>query len=749
MSAGCSVISVKWKQSRAEQKIMSQARYRIGTALLAAALALPSTAVWADVWSLMSSGEAKEQLDPPACLKTPGADAKMLPSGCSDAQLDAWVADITLAREEHLIRIGFDGRLYDAPHFQWIQKDFVQPQAMLQDRYLYDPKTGRYTVDRYLDDVEKRYGGIDSVLLWQSYPTMGIDDRNQLDLLRSLPGGLAGVRDLVGQFHRRGVHVLFPMMLWDQGTNPAGGVSPANLAAVMKEIGADGINGDTQNGVPRTFVAAAEAVGHPLVFEPELVMADEALSYNLMGWGYYLFPAYPLVDRFKWLEPRHKVHISDRWKKDKKDVLQFAFFNGIGVEAWENVWGLWNGLTPWDAEALRRVATIERAQTDLLASPQWRPYAPTLRDRLFASRWQKRGRTFWSLINRNDYAIDGPVLVTTAEPGRRYVDLYHGVEVTPTRAAGRSLISLAIEANGFGALLEIEGEIDPPTRSLMVKMQAMTARPLSDFSKIWKPLTQTMLPNPETAARAAEPPEMVRIPEGEFLFKVKAVHIEALGADGSDVQYPWEQTPRSEHVHNLHVKAFWIDKYPVTNAQYKAFLNATGYSPADKINFLRDWKGGTYPAGWANKPVTWVSREDAQAYATWAGKRLPNEWEWQYAAQGADGWLYPWGNDWAADAVPASDTGRTMRGPDDVTAHPRGASPFGVMDMVGNVWQWTNEFADDHTRAATLRGGSYYKPQGSMWYFPQAYRLDQHQRLLLMSPGMDRSGGVGFRCVSE
>ena len=73
------------------------------------------------------------------------------------------------------------------------------------------------------------------------------------------------------------------------------------------------------------------------------------------------------------------------------------------------------------------------------------------------------------------------------------------------------------------------------------------------------------------------------------------------------------------------------------------------------MNFLRDWKNGNYPSGWDNKPVTWVSLEDARAYATWAGKRLPHEWEWQYAAQGTDGRMYPWGNDWDAAAVPAPD----------------------------------------------------------------------------------------------
>ncbi len=693
-----------------------------------------------------------QQIPGPVCLVAhPPWEGGSVP--CADSAHKDWLADVTHWRMERRIRVGYDPARYEMPALKWTQSSFFQPQMMVQDRYFYDPVAGKYTVDRYLDDVDKRYGGIDAVLVWATYPNMGIDDRNQLDMVRSTPGGVAGVRQMVADFHRRGVRVLFPMMMWDQGTREPEKPWPDAIAELMKEIDADGINGDTQDGVPLAFSLAADKIGHPLAFEPEGGPHDEALAWNVLTWGQYQFQFVPTVDRYRWLEPRHEVNISDRWNHDKTDDLQFAFFNGEGWESWENVWGIWNGITPRDAEATRRVAAIERAVAPFLVSQEWEPFSPTLRYGVFASRWPLGLQTVWTILNRNDYDLDGRQMSVPFQAGMRYFDLYHGVELHPVREGDQSVLSFAFEAHGYGAVLATGGEPSAQIEQLMAKMKGLTAAPLSSYSHEWKPLLQTLVEVKATAAANAAPEGMVRIPGGSFLFKVEGIEIEGSNDPGVDVQYPWEDTPRRYHEHMVQLTSFFIDKYPVTNEEFKAFLDATHYQPKDALNFLKDWSGGAYPAGWGKKPVTWVSLEDARAYAAWAGKRLPREWEWQYAAQGSELRKYPWGDSWKDDAVPVPDkgstAGRKMRGPDDVDSHPGGASPFGVMDMVGNVWQWTDEYRDEHTRAAILRGGEYYRPQGSIWYFPQAYRNDQHGKLLLMAPSYDRSGGVGFRCVKD
>ncbi|MFC5860815.1 formylglycine-generating enzyme family protein [Acidicapsa dinghuensis] len=771
-----------------------------------------------------------EQISGPACANLPQW-YQGKPRNCSAGELTFWLHDIEHWRDERRLRVGYDPSAYDNPALKWTQSSFIQPQMMIHDRYFYDPVAHKYTVDKYLADLDTRYGGIDSVLIWPTYPNIGIDSRNQFDLFADLPGGTAAVKQMVDDFHRHGVRVLFPVMVWDQGTH----LDPhmwQTLANELAAVGADGVNGDTLDGIPMTLAIDSAKSDHPLALEPETgLAADEMVNYNTMTWGYWNYGFVPAVSRYKWLEPRHMVNISDRWARDHTDNLQFAFFNGVGFESWENIWGIWNQITPRDAEALRRTAAIERTFAALLISPDWQPHAPTLNFGVFASKWPGNGQTLWTIVSRNAYDIEGRQIQLPREEGVHYYDLWHGVELQPRIEDNQATLDFDMEAHGFGAILETKqslAELSPEVQKLISEEKQWSAKPLSEYSHEWEPLPQKLVDIAKTTPASStrkSPDNMILIPAADYTFRVNGIEIEGSNDDGVDVQYPWEDSPRRFHDHRMHIDTFWIDKYPVTNADFKRFLDATHYRPVDDHNFLKDWQQQngaptTYPDGWAGKPVTWVSLEDARAYASWAGKRLPHEWEWQYAAQGTDGRRYPWGNyegpatpstpavqtqvisqppppsaapesaptpapikgsqrksrqnpapplvkpatqattataaegcptcpPIAMGATPNPDRGRDALPPSEVYTHPNGASPFGVMDLTGNVWQWTDEYIDEHTRYAILRGGSHYQPQGSRWYFPQAYELSQHGKYLLMAPSIDRSATIGFRCVKD
>ena len=415
-----------------------------------------------------------------------------------------------------------------------------------------------------------------------------------------------------------------------------------------------------------------------------------------------------------------------------------------------------------------------------------------------------------------------------------YYDVYHGVDLPIAHSApcgGSGLhgvgaftcdvVRVTVEGHGIGSVLSTPpGGLSSSDRALLQRMAALTRRPLSKFSRAWRgPLPQSLTPSPRTSIGRAEAHEqgMVRVALGQtqaFTFHVVGSEIEDgccpsepwtgyYDTLGIDVQYPWEVAPGREHTRTFNATTllpFYIDEQLVTNALFAAFMQNTTYTPTDAGNFLRHWqrpKPGAPPvpsAGSEKQPVRWVSLEDARVYCAWRGARLPQEVEWQLAAQGHDlaegapARLYPWGSqapDRAGLRVPKPRLVPPFT-PDDVGAHPSGASSFGVQDLVGNVWQWTSELVDERTRAATLRGGSSYQPSardqfGDNWYFPggapytlptppekpafvpfgtkghpwgvdkypEAYQLRFHAKLLLMAPSLDRSAGVGFRCAAD
>jgi len=170
-------------------------------------------------------------------------------------------------------------------------------------------------------------------------------------------------------------------------------------------------------------------------------------------------------------------------------------------------------------------------------------------------------------------------------------------------------------------------------------------------------------------------------------------------------------------VHQEELEGFWIDKYEVTNTLFKKFMEAGGYQNRDYWSETGwDWlqsQGIAQPLYWEDErfnnpqqPVVGISWYEADAYARWAGKRLPTVTEWQAAAQGTDNRVWPWGNEW--DPAKANAGDGSQGAPVDVGSYPAGVSPLGAFDMAGNVWEYTLDWyllragCNDHSFCATL-----------------------------------------------
>jgi formylglycine-generating enzyme required for sulfatase activity len=672
----------------------------------------------------------------------------------------------------------------------WTERNFISPQAMLQDRYFFDSDTQQYTPDRWVDYVEARYGGVDSVLLWITYPTLGLDNRNQFDMHEVLPGGLEGLKSLINGLQARGVKALLPLNPWDMGTRPVGKTQAQAMARLLLETNADGFNGDTMGFINSSFWNESVALDHPAALEPEGGGDLATLAWTKMGWDYWQWSennvpvVKPPVGVWHWMERKHRSHPCDRWATNHTTDLHFGFFNGLGFVSWQNVWGIYNGMSDHDAALTRRTASILRFVPGVFSSERFEPY--TLEGLqwdagVFASRFVNdsalhlpgatrptptggNNNTVWVLVNRYNAALPADTPQLQVEQCSQFVafyDLYHGVQLQPSAGGGGScVLSFGVEALGIGAVLGISQSSDPPEglTAFLAAMSSMTVRDLATFGTDPTWIQQTMLAEPAAPVRD-KPDGYVAIQGGAYTLNVSGIEIEGGEGFPVDCQFPWETLPQRNHFkEGLTVEPVFLKATPVTNAEYLGFLNTTTpwVPPHDDTNWLKQWNvsdpaspiGRTFPPGAADWPVVYVSRDDSAAYCASSGHRLPTDIEWQFTAQnGQQAQLYPWGSRFNASCVSPLETGPTLPNLDSVFAHPCGRTATGVWDMMGNTWEWTSEFHDEHTRSALVRGGSKYRSSGSKWYLPQPRNNLEHQRLLLMSDSHDRNAMVGFRCA--
>ena len=229
------------------------------------------------------------------------------------------------------------------------------------------------------------------------------------------------------------------------------------------------------------------------------------------------------------------------------------------------------------------------------------------------------------------------------------------------------------------------------------------------------------------------PNQMALIPAGKFIM-------------GTDTRLP-DEGPQ----HTITLPAYYIDEYEVTNLQYKKFNDATnGRSPVH-------WRNRTFPEGKADHPVVYVTWDNANDYCHWAGKRLPTDQEWEKAARGTGGQLFPWGDEFNISKANTPLRWKELGKFGDTTpvgSFEKGKSPYGLYDVSGNVWEWTDSWykAYPGNKISSESYGERYKTlKGGSWFDCSFYKCG------ISAPVFNRAffakkvknDSFGFRCAKD
>lgn len=695
----------------------------------------------------------------------------------------------------------FNDSLFRRSDLSWMKETYIMLLQFAWDKKYYHFEKGKYTWYQSLFEYDSLTGGYDIFTLWPTWPRLGLDQRNQWDMYRDLPGGIDELRHQSDFAHRHGKKYFISYNPWDEGTRKEDHLK--GMETLLRQINADGVVLDTRGESSRELQQTADRVKPGIIMYSEGMAVPRDMPGIVSGRVHDALVLPPPLNLNKFIRPDFAIFRVLQLADDRiHRELCISFFNGYGVE----INTMRPGRPDWIQEEfayLGKTTRILRENSRLFVNGSLIPLIQTTVDSIWVNAWSDGPKQLYTIYSANPAGCDEVLFeifqdldISAEEIQHEYriIDLWNHLELKPVKsgkgwgipvkidafdrrwlntrhegASGciavfpkqlsvvREQAQLKVSASGGDRIVISSGNpsysnrnYTPTVRSATINLreifreipekiviQLFTGSQLVDECVVLMPLGVPVLISDKEVAAFDPELVMVKLPAGKFRYSTKR-------APGT--LDPFIPLPNGADTVILEMPSLWIDKYPVTNGMFYEFVKSSGYHPADTANYLKHWSGGKPLPGTELLPVVYVSHQDAKAYARWAGKRLPSEAEWQYAAQGNDMRKYPWGNE--PDSTRCNSK---LNHPTPVDKFPEGASPFGVEDMIGNVWQMTSDVYDNGSYYFTMiRGGSFYHPDQSIWYVTGGpLPADHPEMLLLVSPGLDRNATVGFRCIRD
>ena len=730
----------------------------------------------------------------------------------------------------------FNDSLYKRKDLEWVRHSYLMHLMMSWDQFFYQPSTKQYAVKDFVVRGKKLYGGDDVISIWPTWPTLGLDQRNQFDLYNDLPGGLNAIQKISDDLKLENKHLFVSYNPWDVDTRKMNHYS--GLSWLIDKTHADGVVLDTQGSSSEALQKAADSVRKGVIMYSEGMAVPKDMQGIISGRVHNALYYPPMLNLNKYIQPGFAIfRVAELYKEPINREFCTSFFNGYGTEM--NIMS--PGQPEWvenQYELLGKTTRLLRQLSDNFNSSQAIPLCQTLRDDIWVNAWPTSQKDVFTIYSIIPQGYQGELFYVNPKIGWHFVDVYNHKLLQPRFLdSGRYLIE--VETNAFHQKYlgtNNEGAVDciiqtPELFQVRRIQNSLSIKWLQNnikntyfnannaYLQIWKTapsytqkpvilkpqdqiisiqkyfdrfegklvfqliqkvdgretlIDETVVELASGSSRliSSEPVpnkqeevaisithlneqkirKMVLIPSGNFKFNQ---------THGDDfISYP----PLTD-TNTIMMNSFYMDIYPVTNKDFETFLQKSHYKPIDAYHFLQHWVNGKPLKQDENKPVVYISYEDAQAYAKFYGKQLPTEKEWQYAAQTSALNEWPWKqttpvtrtyeevtNTLSVIQIKGIDSANCNLGNgylDPVGTYSKGVNSNGLSDLVGSVWQLTNdEYASGSYRYIIMKGGSYYKPSGSWWYVQGGPReLTYAQYLLRVSPGFERNATVGFRCI--
>lgn len=703
----------------------------------------------------------------------------------------------------------FNNKLYQRKDLYYIRHSYTMHLMMAWEKSYYSDTA--YHFEEFLEHKKKLYGGDDIFTIWPTWPVLGLDQRTQWNLMEDLPGGIAKQKELASLSHSLGTKYFISYNPWDDKDEKT---SLQTMSDFIKKIDADGVVLDTRAEGSDALQQAADNAKRGVLLYSEGMAIPKDMEGIIAGRVHNDIYHPPLLNLNKLIKPDFVIfRVAEVNKERIRREYSLALFNGHGVEI--NV--MRPGRQEWIDEDYKywgRCVRILKDNSGNFNSYDWTPLISSLQDKIYINKWPGKTKTIYTIFSLLPEGFKDALFEVEKAPGHHYVDLWNHeeadtkningkeyaiVELEPFNrrylatnnegsisALGRFMHKINVTTEGDQVYIKADGgtslriwngnpsyekspfEIRSNKDSFHLfqkfgrvegkyVIQLFDSTELIDEYILFVPPGTPLLISEvkRSLPSSIVPSGMVKIPTDTFTMHV---------TNGDEfISYPKQGYPKT-----VLVKGFYMDQYPVTNREFKKFIDETKYNPKDTVNFLEHWVNGEAKRGEENFPVVNISYEDAKSFAAWAGKRLPTEAEWQYAAQTSNGRIWPWGNDVKQKGKGAKNISTTLTLVDHgipdssfcnigngklypVGKYKKGVNPFGLYDLVGSVWQMTNDwYQSDTYQYIIIKGGSYYHPGGSWWYVQGGPKpLHYRQMLLRVSQGFERNATVGFRCVKD